>query len=210
MRPTSRSATISRPTTPEQEPSAPRVGRGISALRAGLLVGLIGITGLLLASLTVGFGRDPSLLRSVLIDRRAPALTGPTLDGRVFDLGAVAGKLTVVNFWASWCVECRREHPGFVRVAERYRDQPVALVGVIFQDDPAAARAYMREMGGDWPNVIDPDGRIAVDYGVYGVPETFLIDSDGIIRAKVVGRIEEGTLRAWIDGALAAMTGSSR
>lgn len=155
----------------------------------------------------MGIGRDPSLLRSALIDRPAPALIGRTLEADAFDLSTLSGKVTIVNFWASWCVECRREHPDFVRVAARYRNQPVALVGVIFQDDPEAARAYMREMGGDWPNVVDPEGRIAIDFGVYGVPETFLVDAGGVIRAKAIGRIDEQMLRAWIDGALAAMPG---
>lgn len=170
--------------------------------RALLVVALATGAGVLLAALSVGIGRDPSLLRSALIDRPAPALAGPTLDGRPFDLAGLSGKVTIVNFWASWCVECRREHPDFVRVAERYRNAPVALVGVIFQDDPAHARAYLKQMGGDWPNVVDPDGRIAIDYGVYGVPETFLIDPSGVVRAKSVGRIDEQTLRTWIDGAL--------
>lgn len=179
----------------------------ISARRAGLLLALAAGSGLLLASFFVVIGRDPSVLRSALIDRPAPALTGRTLEAREFDPAVLSGKVTIVNFWASWCVECRREHPDFVRVAERYRDQPVALVGVIFQDEPDAARAYMREMGGDWPQLLDPDGRTAIDYGVYGVPETFLVDAGGIIRDKVVGRIDEGTLRAWIDAALASMPG---
>lgn len=181
-----------------------RIPAGIPARRVALLLAISAGAGLLLASLVVGIGRDPSLLRSALIDRPAPALTGDTLAGEAFDLAELGGKVTIVNFWASWCVECRREHPAFVRVAQRYQGEPVAFVGVIFQDDPASARAYMQEMGGDWPNVLDPSGRIAIDYGVYGVPETFLIDAGGVIRAKVVGRIDEETFRSWIDGALIA------
>lgn len=189
--------------TADRATGSSRARAGIPLRRAAILLVASGAAGLLLASLVVGIGRDPSLLRSALIDRSAPAIAGPTIAGDNFDLADVRGNVTIVNFWASWCVECRREHPDFVRVAERYRDQPVALVGVIFQDDPAAARAYMTEMGGDWPNALDPEGRIAIDYGVYGVPETFLIDASGVIRAKVVGRIDELTLRAWIDGELA-------
>ena len=188
--------------TVERANKALRAPTGIAVRRAAVLVTISAVTGLLLSSLVVGIGRDPSLLRSALIDRPAPALSGKTLAGEPFDLADLGSKVTIVNFWASWCVECRREHPDFVRVAERYRGEPVAMVGVIFQDDPGAARAYMHEMGGDWPNVLDPDGRIAIDYGVYGVPETFLIDATGVIRAKAVGRIDEQTLRSWIDGAL--------
>lgn len=193
--------------TVERAKKALRAPTGIPARRAAVLLTISAVAGLLLASLVIGIGRDPSLIRSALIDRPAPALSGETLAGEPFDLVELGGKVTIVNFWASWCVECRREHPDFVRVAERYRREPVALVGVIFQDDPAAARAYMQEMGGDWPNVLDPDGRSAIDYGVYGVPETFLIDASGVIRAKVVGRIDEQMLRSWIDGALAVSGG---
>lgn len=193
--------------TADRAKTALRVPTGIPARRAAALFTFSAVAGLMLASLSVGIGRDPSLLRSALIDRPAPALTGDTLRSEPFDLAKLGGKVTIVNFWASWCVECRREHPDFVRVAERYRGESVAMVGVIFQDDPAAARAYMDEMGGDWPNVLDPDGRIAIDYGVYGVPETFLVDAGGIIRSKVVGRIDERTLRAWIEGALTVSGG---
>ena len=193
--------------TVERAKTALHSPTGIAARRAAVLLTVSAVAGLVLASLVVGIGRDPSLLRSALIDRPAPPLTGGTLTGEPFDLANLSGKVAIVNFWASWCVECRREHPAFVRVAERYQREPVALVGVIFQDDPAAARAYMQEMGGDWPNVLDPDGRIAIDYGVYGVPETFLIDASGVIRAKVVGRIDEQQLRSWIDGALAVSGG---
>lgn len=196
--------------TVERAKTTLRILTGIAARRAALLLTVSAGAGLLLASLVVGIGRDPSLLRSALIGRPAPALTGYTLAGEAFDLAELGGKVSIVNFWASWCLECRREHPAFVRVAERYKGEPVALVGVIFQDDPAAARAYMQEMGGDWPNVLDPDGRTAIDYGVYGVPETFLIDAEGAIRAKVVGRIDEQTLRSWIDGALQEMAVGSR
>lgn len=193
--------------TVERAKKALRAPTGIPARRAAVLLTISAVAGLLLASLVVGIGRDPGLLRSALVDRPAPTLSGKTLAGEPFDLAGFGGKVTIVNFWASWCVECRREHPDFVRVAERYRGDPVAMVGVIFQDDPADARAYMDEMGGDWPNVIDPEGRIAIDYGVYGVPETFLVDPGGIIRSKVVGRIDERTLRAWIEGALTVSGG---
>ena len=177
--------------------------RRLPARRAGILLAVFAAAGLLLAAMVVVVGRDPGVLQSTLIDRPAPGVAGATLDGDRFDLTSLAGKVTIVNFWASWCTECRREHPEFVRVAERYRNEPVALVGVIFQDDPGAARRYMQEMGGDWPNVIDPDGRIAIDYGVYGVPETFLVDAAGKVRAKAIGRIDERMLRSWIDSALA-------
>lgn len=191
--------------TASAQRSGPRMGRRLSRGRALLLVAIGLALGLLLASFVVTIGRDPGVLRPVTVDRPAPPLAGRTVEGGRFDLASLSGKLAVVNFWATWCSECRREHPAFVRIAERYRGQPVALVGVVFQDDPEAVRQYMRTMGGEWPNVEDPTSRIAIDYGVYGVPETFLIDGGGVIRAKIIGRIDERTLRAWIDTALAGM-----
>ncbi len=193
--------------TAERPDGAGEPRPGIPARRVAVLLAAVGAIGLLMASLVVEIGRDPCL-PSALIDRTAPPLAGSTLAGEPFDLADLSGRVRIVNFWASWCIECRREHPDFVRIADRYRGDPVAIVGVIYQDDPDAARAYMREMGGDWPNILDPGGRVAIDYGVAGVPETFLMDAGGVVRAKVIGRIDEGTLRGWIDAALAGTGGS--
>ncbi len=93
----------------------------------------------------------------------------------------------VVNFWASWCAACREEHPALTAAWDRYSDQGVVLVGVDFQDRKGPALEFMREMGGDWPVVEDPGGRTALDYGVAGVPETFFIGRDGVIRFKQIG-----------------------
>src|SRR5207253_647016 len=95
--------------------------------------------------------------------------------------------VVIINFWASWCAACREEHPNLLAAWDRYRDQGVVLLGIDFQDSPGAAQAFMREMGGDWPILGDPGGRVALEYGVYGVPETFFIGRDGVVAYKQIG-----------------------
>jgi cytochrome c biogenesis protein CcmG/thiol:disulfide interchange protein DsbE len=106
---------------------------------------------------------------------------------RVDGLTSRWGQVVILNFWASWCVACREEHPSFVLAWDRYRDRGVVILGIVYQDPPSNAMSYMREMGGDWPNVMDPGSQTALAYGVYGVPETFFIDARGIIRNKQIG-----------------------
>ena len=138
--------------------------------------------------LAFGLSRDPTLIRSPLLGHRAPPFTLRTLDGsRTVALGALRGQVVVINFWASWCVACRVEHPALKASWERYRDQGVVLLGIDFQDQKQAALDFMRELGGDWPVLEDPGGRTAIGYGVYGIPETFFIGRDGVVRDKKVG-----------------------
>src|SRR6266508_719050 len=151
---------------------------------SGVIVGV----GLLAALFGFGLGRDPNLIRSPLLGRRAPGFALQTLDGsRTVRLADLRGQVVVVNFWASWCAACREEHPALTAAWDRYSDQGVVLVGIDFQDRRGPALEFMREMGGDWPVVEDPGGRTALDYGVAGVPETFFIGRDGVIRFKQIG-----------------------
>jgi cytochrome c biogenesis protein CcmG, thiol:disulfide interchange protein DsbE len=108
----------------------------------------------------------------------------------------------VVNFWASWCLACRDEHPDLLAAWDRYRERGVVIVGVDFEDTEAAALAYAKEMGGDWPLVTDPGSRTAIAYGVFGVPETFVIAPDGTITAKKVGAVTYAWLTRQIEAAL--------
>jgi len=163
-------------------PGAPRRRRARRV--AALLAAIIGLTALF----AFGLRRDPSLIRSALVGNRAPNFTLRTIDGgQTVSLADLRGQVVVVNFWASWCAACRREHPNLLAAWNRYRDRGVVVIGIVFEDTPAAAMAYMRELGGDWPNLVDPGGRTALAYGIYGIPETFFIGPDGKVAFKQIG-----------------------
>jgi cytochrome c biogenesis protein CcmG, thiol:disulfide interchange protein DsbE len=140
--------------------------------------------------LATGLGRDPTAISSPLIGRTAPGFQLRTLDGkRMVRLGDLRGQVVVVNFWASWCTECRVEHPALDATWQRFRDSGVVIVGVGFQDTRSDALAYLKSAGVTWPAVEDPGSRTALAYGVYGIPETFFIGTDGEIAAKQVGPV---------------------
>jgi cytochrome c biogenesis protein CcmG/thiol:disulfide interchange protein DsbE len=145
--------------------------------------------------LSAGFGRDPTVVQSVLLDRPAPPLAGATLDGDRFDLGDHHGNVVLVNVWASWCGPCRQEYPVLEEADRELGARGLQIVGINTQDSDAEARAFLDELGGEsYPSVVDPDGRIAVEWGTFGVPETFVVDRDGRLQAKVVGAVT----REWI------------
>ena len=156
------------------------------------LAALIVVVTVVASVLSVGFGRDPTVVQSVFLDRAAPVLTGRTLDGPPFDLSEHRGNVAVVNVWASWCTACKEEHPELEAAAQRLSPQGVQFVGINTQDTDEAARDFLDEMGGSsYPSVLDPDGRKSVDWGVFGVPETFIVDADGNVRAKAVGAVNQ-------------------
>jgi len=139
-----------------------------------------------------GFGKDPSLIKSPLIGKPVPNDTLAYLDGSgTLDLGASDGNVMVVNFFASWCFPCRQEHSVISAAAAEYAGAPVEFIGVVYQDEPDAAigflDAYGRAEGMQY--VVDPESRVAIDFGVFGVPETFFVAPDGTIMAKKVGPI---------------------
>lgn len=182
---------------PEQQSARSRRPRGL--LAGFVLIPVLAFT-LLLAS---GLGRDPRELPSELVGRRAPTFTLPRLGGGgQVDLASLRGQVVVVNFWASWCLACREEHPDLLTAWERYRERGLVLVGVDYEDTEAAALAYAEEMGGDWPLVTDPGSRAAIAYGVFGVPETLVIAPDGSITAKKVGAVTYEWLTREIESAL--------
>ena len=165
----------------------------ITPLRASLA--LLAVGGLL-AALGYGLNRDPRALPIVVINKPAPQATLARLGGGSVTL-PVAGRPMLLNVWASWCTECKKEHPLLMSAHECFGSH-VAFVGLIYQDSSKDVRRFLagRDSGpnGSYPNLLDPGSQTAIDYGVYGVPETFFVDRTGVIRAKVVGRLTEPTL----------------
>lgn len=147
-----------------------------------------------------GLGRDPRSLPSTLVGRPAPDFAlAEVSSGRVVRLADLRGQVVVVNFWASWCAGCRIEHDDLRAAWERYRERGMVLVGIVYQDSERNAEAYTDAFGGDWPTVLDPTSRTALDYGVVGIPETFFIGPDGTVAYKHVGESTYDVLVSWID-----------
>jgi cytochrome c biogenesis protein CcmG/thiol:disulfide interchange protein DsbE len=181
-------------------PAAPPApGRRRALLLLPLLM-FLALAGLFYARLGAG---DPSALPSALIGRPAPAddlgpLDGLNRDGKpVPGLSGAAfrdGRVTIVNVFASWCGPCREEHPLLLKLAQ---DPRVRLVAINYKDDPENARRFLGALGNPYAAVgVDPKGRAAIDWGVYGVPETFLVGPDGTILTKVVGPLSEASIAA--------------
>jgi cytochrome c biogenesis protein CcmG/thiol:disulfide interchange protein DsbE len=163
-----------------------------------------------------GLTRDPREIPSPLPGRAAPpfalAVFAPgegalaRLVGDSVRLAELRGRGVVLNFWASWCLACQDEHEALSSVARAYADRPVTFVGVLYNDMAAAGLEWIRRMGGQsYPSVTDPASRTAIEYGLYGVPETFFIDAAGRVAYKQTGPVTAHLLRARIDSLLAAI-----
>ncbi len=164
----------------------------LAALAVG---GLIGI-------LAYGFTRDERYIRSPLSAQQAPPITLTLFDGEVIKLDDFRGKAVLVNFWASWCVPCRAEAAALENAWQKYKDKGVVFIGVNIQDKEEDARAFMKEFAVTYLNGPDPEGKIAVDYGVWGIPETFFIDPLGKIAYKHAGELKAPVIEAKLDQAL--------
>tara|TARA_R110000751_G_scaffold107645_3_gene203830 strand:- start:197 stop:796 length:600 start_codon:yes stop_codon:yes gene_type:complete len=145
--------------------------------------------------------KDISTIPSVLIGTRAPALDLPPLEGLVrngqqvpaLSTALVEGKVTLVNVWASWCVPCRAEHPLLMALA---RDERINLVGINYKDQTSNALRFLGELGNPYAAVgVDPKGISAIDWGVYGIPETYLLDRNGVIIFKQIGPFSPDAIR---------------
>lgn len=148
------------------------------------------------------FGTDPSLTASPLIGQPAPDLSVPYLEVEGdFDFSTLDGDVAVVNFWASWCLSCRDEHETLVQAAAQYADLDVTFVGVMVQDQPGNGIRFLDELGRGDPYVyVDDDrSRVSLEFGVLGVPETFFVDRDGTIVAKVSGPVNGALLAGTLD-----------
>jgi len=156
------------------------------------------------------FGIDPSLVQSPLLGKPAPTFEAPYLEKEgVLKSETLTGQIVVLNFWASWCVACRAEHDDLVRASQAYEDKGVVFIGVDFQDTRDDAIAFLDEMGRAYDNVVDDGSRVAIEYGVYGIPETFFIDADGIVQAKIVGESSFYLLSETLDTMLRGETPES-
>lgn len=148
-----------------------------------------------------GLSGNPTEIPSVLINKPVPEFTLPPLTGTGLPGLAAAdlkgGKPTLVNVWASWCEPCREEHPLLMQLGKR---GDVRLVGINYKDEPENALAFLNTMGQPFAAIgVDEEGRVGVDWGVYGVPETYLVDGKGVIRYKWIGAISAETIRTQID-----------
>ena len=156
--------------------------------------------------LLLGFGltRDARELPSALVGREAPDFRLETVAGDSLSLDDLRGRVAVLNFWASWCIPCRQEHPVLLRAAETYPSDSVVVAGIVYQDSRDNAARFMEALGGEWPSGLDPSTRTAIDFGVYGVPETFFLAPDGTVARKQVGPVTWEVVSGVVDSLLAA------
>ncbi|MEO7392704.1 MAG: DsbE family thiol:disulfide interchange protein [Ramlibacter sp.] len=149
----------------------------------------LALFGVLLVFLVIGLQRDPHEIPSPLVDKAAPAFKVPQLIAadKLFSPADMKGQVWMLNVWASWCVACRVEHPLLVEIA---RSKVVPLIGLDYKDERTTALKFLGQNGDPYMlSAFDGDGRVGIDYGVYGVPETFIIDKNGVIRHKQIGPI---------------------
>lgn len=158
-----------------------------------------------------GLQRDSRVVRSPLLGKSAPEFRLPELDGGTdVDSANYRDQILVVNFWASWCIPCREEAPELEAFAKRNAGQGVEMIGIVYNDDKKNARAFRQRFGLTFPQATDPDGRTAIDFGVYGVPETYVIDRDGRVMAKLIGATTAAALEQIVASVEAGQTVSEK
>jgi cytochrome c biogenesis protein CcmG/thiol:disulfide interchange protein DsbE len=143
-------------------------------------------------------------VRSPLVGKPAPPIESTTVDGKPAGLAELRGQWVVVNFFATWCVPCRQEHPDLVHFSEEHASTAAgdaSVLAVVYSDNTQAVREFRDANGGTWPMLTDDKGRIALDYGVSGVPESYLISPDGIVVAKLLGGVRADDLDRLLDRA---------
>jgi cytochrome c biogenesis protein CcmG/thiol:disulfide interchange protein DsbE len=172
-------------------------------IRAAVLV--VPIAVVLLVLIVVLATRDPATDRRVdspLVGQPAPRISGTTLEDQEFDSSTYDGRWLVVNFFATWCVPCVKEHPELVAFEEAHREAGDAnVISVVFEDDAASVQRFFERNGGEWP-VVFGQSTVIADWGVSGVPEPYVVDPGGLVAAKVVG----GVTAAGLDDLLADLS----
>ena len=159
----------------------------------------MGILLVLLYFLRAGLNLNPKEVPSPLIGKSAPAFSLPRLDQpeQRISRDDMRGQVWMLNVWASWCVACRQEHPLLVQYAKQSQ---VPIYGLNYKDERAAGMKWLADFGNPYAaSISDRDGRVGIDFGVYGVPETFVIDREGVIRYKQIGPLTPEVLRDTIE-----------
>jgi cytochrome c biogenesis protein CcmG, thiol:disulfide interchange protein DsbE len=172
--------------------------------RTRLLAGVVAAVAVIVTLLATGLGRDPSVIASPLVGRAAPNFTLPQLDGPAVTLARLRGQIVVINFWASWCTECRAEQTALDRTWQQFRDSGVVVIGVNFEDTASDARNYVRTADVTYPVVEDAGSRTALAYGLRGMPETFVLNRSGRIVNHVIGPVGAAQLTSEINSMLDA------
>ena len=168
-------------------------------------IGVVILSVALAVIFTNRFGEDPNLIPSPLLGQPAPSLSLPLLDGSgTFDPSSLADKVVVVNFFASWCIPCREEQPDLAAAADAFSDREVVIVEIAYQDEADVAIDFLDEFGRSDAAIYlaDPGGRAAIAYGVFGIPETFFVATDGTVVGKAIGATDALTLGTTIDAVL--------
>jgi cytochrome c biogenesis protein CcmG, thiol:disulfide interchange protein DsbE len=183
-----------------------------ATITTGLLLPVIGL-------LAFGLTRDPKAIDSPLPGKPAPDFTLSVFApgegqlalavGDTVTLADHRGGIVVLNFWASWCLQCRDEHEDLSNTARAYFDRGVRFYGLLYNDQQSFGLKWIQEMGGQaYPSLLDPRTRTAIDYGLYGVPETFLVTGDGRVVYKHIGPISEQFLSQKLDSLIRAGAGA--
>ncbi|NJD27142.1 MAG: TlpA family protein disulfide reductase [Chloroflexi bacterium] len=180
---------------PEVAPRTEAVRRRRLVIAAWLVAGVAA----LVVFLTVNVGRPAGPVDTPIVGRPAPAFDLDTLAGGRLSLAQLRGSAVVLNFWASWCIPCREEAPLLTAADATYGPRGVRVIGVVYQDSADNARDFMRRYGQTYPGLLDPSGRTAIDYGVFGIPETFFIDASGVVRSRQVGALTADDRRRQIE-----------
>ena len=175
---------------PEQSETPPgRGGRRRLAPYLALAVAVVLAAFIVVAVVAKGGPKDSAA--TPLLGQSAPVVQTTTIDGQPFDLATRRGSWVVLNFFSTWCQPCVAEHPELVRFAQAQAGKPdgAELVSVVFNDDVGAVRKFFAEHGGGWPALNDTDGRIQVAFGVAKSPETWVVDPDGVVRARIISQV---------------------
>ncbi len=168
--------------------------------RVALILGALLVLPLLIF-LAISFRYDPRAIDSPLVGKAAPTFSLADLDGHVYQLPESPARPVVINFWATWCQPCIVEHPVLLAGARRYAGR-VDFLGIVYQDKPQLIREFVAQRGAWGPSLLDPGSEVAIAYGVYGAPETFVVSTDGTIVERITGVVTPQALEQILGGLL--------